>query len=41
MAEIRQTDSVRLMWDDMNNRAETIFKFILENSIGNQLTFHD
>ena len=26
MAEIRQTDSVRLIWDDMNNRAETIFK---------------
>ena len=23
MAEIRQTDSVRLTWDDTNNRTET------------------
>ena len=25
-AEIRQADSVRLTWDDTNNRTETIFK---------------
>ena len=36
MAEIRQTDSVRLTWDDTNNRTETIsilrLRYLMRNT---------